>query len=157
MIWGRVHVPEHDGIVPITVVGTHFALALPSRRQFQNKDSLAAFLNTIEGDVLVLGDFNATPWSHVVSDLASATNTNLVHRFLPTWPAIGPAPQFPIDLMLVSKGIGRVSVARGDVRGSDHRPVIAMLALDTSLKVAADDFEADLEASTKIADRLPQE
>ena len=156
MVRGRVHVPDEDGVIPVTVIGTHFAWALPNRGQFQNKESLKTTVNAVDGEVIVLGDFNATPWSFVVSDLAISTNTKLVHRFLPTWPAIGPAPQFPIDLMFVSQGVGRIDVARGAVPGSDHRPIIAELALDSRLKVAIDSLAPDDDGSTKIADRLPQ-
>ena len=157
MVWGRVYIPKQDGVIPVTVIGTHFAWALPNRGQFQNKESLKAVMNGVDGEVVVLGDFNATPWSHVVSDLAAGTDTKLVHRFLPTWPATGPAPQFPIDLMFVSRGIGRVNVARGDVFGSDHRPIIAELALDSALKISLDSLDLEDGSSTEIADRLPQQ
>ena len=156
MVWGRIIVPATDGVIPVTVIGTHFAWALPNRGQFQNKESLEALMKAIDGEVVVVGDFNATPWSHVVSDLAAGTGTKLVHRFLPTWPAIGPIPQFPIDLMFVSQGVGRLAVARGDVQGSDHRPVIAELALDSTLTVALEDLGIGEGGSTKIADRLSQ-
>lgn len=70
---------------------------------------------------LVVGDFNATPWS-------SAMPTDTLYRVLPltpTWLHV-----LPIDLMLGTGHWKVVKTGRGPDVGSDHRPVWASLTLD---------------------------
>ncbi len=155
LLWARLSLSDGQGGQPLTVVSTHFSLALPRYGQFQDKEFFIDFLNGIDGDVVALGDFNATPWSHVVSDLAARTDMRLVHRFLPTWPARGVPSQFPIDLMLVSEGLGNAGVWRAAASGSDHRPVFARITLPPSSAMAKG--RGVTGPSTKIADRLSQQ
>lgn len=83
--------------------------------------------------LIVVGDFNATPWSSPVAAVARITGTEIVGGLRPTWlpPA---APDWlrriiglPIDNVLVSPEIG-VAWARGfAVPGSDHRGILVSL------------------------------
>lgn len=155
MIWAQFEMISESGRESFTIVGTHLHRALPQGQQFQDKDSLIDFLKGVEGDVALLGDFNATPWSHVVQDISKRTNLKLLHRFLPTWPARGVPAQFPIDLFLVSDGLANHGVRRGLAGGSDHRPVLADIGFVRDVRIVeATDRALPL---TEIADRLTKQ
>jgi endonuclease/exonuclease/phosphatase (EEP) superfamily protein YafD len=76
---------------------------------------------------IVVGDFNATPWSPPLRRLIERTGLafgrdawrGTFHAWLPSWMGI------PIDLMLARGGWHVASRRPGPHFGSDHRPVIA--------------------------------
>lgn len=83
--------------------------------------------------MVIVGDFNATPWSRSVAAVARITGTEIVGGLRPTWlPATAPdwlrrIVGLPIDNVLVSPEIG-VAWARGfAVPGSDHRGILVRL------------------------------
>lgn len=70
---------------------------------------------------LVVGDFNATPWS-------SAMPQDTLYRvlpILPTWHYL-----LPIDQVMATQQWSIVKSGRGPDIGSDHRPVWSILTLD---------------------------
>ena len=79
-----------------------------------------------KGDlVLIVGDFNATPWSGDVRELRREGGLHLAGTTpgrWATWP--GALPFLPIDLALGNEGIRFVGHERGPAVGSDHRPVL---------------------------------
>lgn len=75
---------------------------------------------------LVVGDFNATPWSSAMRSFA-AHGQRSVTGFTPTWPA--PFPLIPIDQVVASDHWRVVDGGVGPRTGSDHRPVYVRLAL----------------------------
>lgn len=78
---------------------------------------------------LLVGDLNATPWSTAFAPL-QAQGWRRSTTLAPTWPD-GPllALGLPIDHVLASPDWTRVEAAVGPSIGSDHRPVLARLAL----------------------------
>jgi endonuclease/exonuclease/phosphatase (EEP) superfamily protein YafD len=126
-----------DGTGRFTVVGVH--RHWPTRFEQSRKQSaqLRALLGSYEQDrLIVAGDFNSTPWSfarrHEDVSLGLVRRT----RFMPTWPAERvshnrlPAlfPYLPIDHVYAGLGWATVSVMRGPKLGSDHYPVVVILA-----------------------------
>ena len=87
--------------------------------------------------VLLIGDFNATPYSSVVRDMlarsglidttsAAAENPEQPRpTWLSTWPGVG----LPIDNALVSPGLRVVERRLGPNIQSDHRPLVLHLRL----------------------------
>lgn len=79
------------------------------------------------GAVLVLGDFNITPWSVHFRRFLTASGLREArrgHGLLPTWPVAWPLLRIPIDQCLYGPGIEVGEFARGPVLGSDHLPLI---------------------------------
>lgn len=77
--------------------------------------------NAHQAPTLVVGDFNASPWS-------SAMPKDTLYRVLPlipTWRYI-----LPIDLIMGTSHWKVVKTGRGPAIGSDHFPVWAILTLD---------------------------
>eukprot|EP00752_Nemacystus_decipiens_P014482 g12891.t1 len=77
---------------------------------------------------IVVGDFNATPWSTAFRDMQSAgglVNSQVGYGRSPTWPAglIG-LGMIPIDHLLHSEDFVTVDRVVGEARGSDHKPLV---------------------------------
>ncbi len=84
--------------------------------------------------VIMLGDFNLTPWSPYFSDLLAVGKLEDSRRtggggLQTTWPADHWFLRIPIDHALVSPGIVVVSREVGPDLGSDHLPVVLKVAL----------------------------
>lgn len=80
---------------------------------------------------IVVGDFNATPWSTSFRDLQFASglvNSQVGFGRAPTWPAgLGSLGMIPIDHLLHSEALATVDRTIGEANGSDHRPLIVEL------------------------------
>jgi len=88
-------------------------------------------LETLGGDAILAGDFNAATWSHSVAQVAEYGNLQIKRGFGGTWiykwfpGSLAPLLGLPIDNIL-SKG--RVSVYRAETLpaiGSDHLPILS--------------------------------
>jgi endonuclease/exonuclease/phosphatase (EEP) superfamily protein YafD len=94
--------------------------------------TIAAAARSATLPVVVIGDFNVTPWSpHFTALLERGRLRDAAAGFgwQPTWPSFLPLLGLQIDHALVSTGIEVNSFARGRVEGSDHRPIVIDLRL----------------------------
>jgi endonuclease/exonuclease/phosphatase (EEP) superfamily protein YafD len=114
-----------------TVFGVHTTRFPRSGPQFKQIKALARDLEKVAGDYVVMGDFNATPFSRVTQTLATEANLTRLTN-LPSWPARLGLPQIAIDHIFVSKGIRQLeSQSIGNNVGSDHFPIFMKLAVPT--------------------------
>jgi endonuclease/exonuclease/phosphatase (EEP) superfamily protein YafD len=93
---------------------------------------LADAAPTLSDRVLVLGDLNASPWSAAFREFVGAARLYDSRRgfgLQPTWPSGSVLTGIPIDHVLYSNGLGVVDRRVGPDVGSDHRPVIATIAV----------------------------
>jgi endonuclease/exonuclease/phosphatase (EEP) superfamily protein YafD len=73
---------------------------------------------------LIVGDFNATPFSAIFREAQSESGLHAVDSFQGSWPTFWPALlRVPIDQVLASPAL-RVSRRLGPDIGSDHLPVL---------------------------------
>jgi len=123
--------PELDNL---SVIGIHTLRPPYFRAQLQQIEALGAQVAKIGGARIVMGDFNATPFSRMLSAFAKSSGLKRV-TWLPSWPArFGPLPQVAIDHIFISDDLSLVGSARvGDNAGSDHYPVIADIRLPVSV------------------------
>lgn len=138
----RIH-PEEVSVVsladpagPITVLGVHRAWP---NRPWVYRPQMAALAKAVAKyparDMIVAGDFNATPWSYALKQEDRTLGLTRRTRALATWPADrvshnrlpAPFPVFPIDHLYAGPGWATVRVERGPKLGSDHYPVIVTL------------------------------
>jgi len=94
-------------------------------------NELAALVSAESIPVVVIGDFNATPWSYVFREFTSATgliNSQNGFGLSATWPASLPVSLVPLDHMLHSDSLTTVARDVGPDLGSDHRPLTVELA-----------------------------
>lgn len=119
-----------------SVFGTHYTWPIYGGWQQAQGRVIAGLLERFPKDRLILsGDFNSTPWSF--SRRREDANFGLERRTrgLFTWPADrGPSGMrlpfalLPIDHVYAGPGWRTVRVERGPLLGSDHYPVIVILA-----------------------------
>lgn len=113
----------------ITVVGVHFPRVPHIEDQFEQMASLVEYLRQMPGVIVLMGDFNATPFSRVLSDLTSSTGLRRLTS-VPSWPAIVELPQLAIDHIFASREVSVLDKARvGRSSGSDHYPVVLTVAV----------------------------
>ncbi|MGE0044358.1 MAG: endonuclease/exonuclease/phosphatase family protein [Hyphomonadaceae bacterium] len=117
----------------IRIVAAHPRPPLgPGAAEERGAVSMAAARAASAGErpALLLGDFNATPWSPLLSDI---TRTGLRRArcgapFASTWRSPDPIFGLPIDHAFVGEGLGVVSCRVGPGIGSDHRPLLIVVA-----------------------------
>ena len=113
----------------VRIFGVHTTRFPHGRAQFTQVLALIKFMETLPGRAIVMGDFNATPFSRVTGTIVDSLNfTRLTN--LPTWPADYGFPQLAIDHIFVSPGIRALNDERiGDNVGSDHYPITITVAV----------------------------
>ncbi|WP_374369098.1 endonuclease/exonuclease/phosphatase family protein [Dongia sp.] len=148
LAWGEIALP---GRKSVTIAVTHLvwplmpakpaelatgpyetapADGLPRIAQAEQAAQLLAGLARLPEDAILMGDFNAAPWSRIQQDLRMASGFDNAGFMVPSWPAWGPALiRLPID-HIMARGQARViSLAAGPDVGSDHLPVEAIVSL----------------------------
>ncbi len=117
----------------LTIIGAHPVppagrrLSEQRNQQLQQLGELAA---DIEGDCVLLGDLNTTPWSSSFQELlqeSSLKDGRMGFGVSPTWPAGRPWLSIPIDHCLASEELTVRRFAIGPDIGSDHYPVLVEL------------------------------
>ena len=121
-VWGRIA----DSGAGLTIIGVHIHRPTRSPRiHWGHVRGLADLMKSAKGDFIVAGDFNTPSWAASMQWLQSETGLQAMPRILPTWPAWPIAvPQFPIDHILVSRGLRLDQLSTEAASASDHLPVI---------------------------------
>lgn len=120
----------------LAVLAVHFNHPVygNQRRQIEALDVIAEALPTPR---VILGDFNATPWSHAIRRAEALTGTRRIPGHRITWQGRYPAeilavPEpigHAIDHILLSPGIGVEAVETIMIPGSDHVAVKARIQI----------------------------
>ncbi len=113
----------------LTVITAHTIRFPQSRAQYRQIVELSKLVEAIPGRKLVMGDFNATPFSRIVGTFAGRTGMTRL-TMLPSWPAFIQLPQMAIDHIFVSPDIRATQSQKiGNAAGSDHYPISIRLAV----------------------------
>lgn len=120
----------------LLVVGLHMAHAVFGTQGAQI-EALPGRLSDRPEPRVLLGDFNATPWSWALSRIGDLSGTRRLPGYRVTWRGVYPtllgdlrAPLGqPIDHILASPGIGVSEVRTVSIPGSDHLGLMATLWL----------------------------
>jgi endonuclease/exonuclease/phosphatase (EEP) superfamily protein YafD len=132
---GRVTFRDATG--PFTAIGVHNAWPTDQADQQRQEARLAAVIAATPRErLIVTGDFNSTPWSFSRRSWDRAFGIPRRDKALFTWPAgvmppwkiKAPMAFLPIDHVYAGPAWATVSVSRGPRLGSDHYPVVAILA-----------------------------
>ncbi|MBY0358850.1 MAG: endonuclease/exonuclease/phosphatase family protein [Candidatus Obscuribacterales bacterium] len=103
------------------------ALPLFVNRQIDQFKCVSSLLPKLGKNVVVMGDFNSTPWANPFKDFIKESglqDPRIGRGLMPSWPSIFPPLFIPIDYILVSKGITVKDYSVGSPVGSDHLPLV---------------------------------
>ncbi|MEZ5670596.1 MAG: endonuclease/exonuclease/phosphatase family protein [Alphaproteobacteria bacterium] len=123
---------------PVTVIAVHPSYGIGhvySDARAAYMANLAEAVRQSPYPVIVVGDFNSTPFSPVFAGLLDATgmrNAAAGFGHFATWPAMLGPFGIPIDNVLVSPEFATEAVATGPATGSDHLPLVVDLRLGAS-------------------------
>jgi endonuclease/exonuclease/phosphatase (EEP) superfamily protein YafD len=119
------------------VMGLHKLWPAPPGPQQAQSRYFAKASNAFDrSSLIVAGDFNSTPWSFSLRQQGALLGLERRSRFLFSWPVqpysrhklLMPFSLMPIDHIFAGKDWRTVSVQLGPRLGSDHLPVVAVLA-----------------------------
>lgn len=121
-----------EGSLPFVIATTHNDWPAPISRQQEQLGALVEALAGIEGPLMVVGDFNSTPWSYALRTFQSQADLVRHTRNLPTFPTLwhylgdwrGMLPILPIDHVMTRGGFTVHALELGRASGSDHLPVV---------------------------------
>ncbi len=126
-------VSGETSMLDYTVIATH---PLPPLAGFAVRNSqlrdLAQISAQNQGNVIVVGDLNVTPWSFYFQDFlrqSGLKDSQMGFGVQPSWQSPIPGVEIPIDHILVSPSIEVLERRIGPEIGSDHYPVVAKLKL----------------------------
>lgn len=111
---------------------THNDWPAPVTRQAEQFATLREALSTVEPPLILVGDFNSTPWSYTLRGFVRAAGLTR-HTFnLPTFPTLwyylrdwrAMLPILPIDHVMTRGAIAIHDLHTGEPSGSDHLPII---------------------------------
>ncbi len=129
--WGGE--PNLTGNIILSDTTVHFVAAhtLSPRnekrytKRNQHLRQMARYLESIDGPVLAIGDFNAVPWNpHIVQILRQSSLLDSRQGFTPTYPARWKIGGIPIDYILHSDELHCLDFQSVDMAGSDHKGVL---------------------------------
>lgn len=110
---------------PVWVLNLHLSWPWPFP-QARQAEQAAATMEALEGPIILAGDFNMTPWSHVVTRLSEVTGTRRSGPVRPTYtlPLLGGVP---IDHVLTPKD-WQAQTTRRPRLWSDHKGLLTVTA-----------------------------
>jgi endonuclease/exonuclease/phosphatase (EEP) superfamily protein YafD len=117
----------------VDVLGVHPPSPTTAERSARRDAMLVAAAEWVRersGEVIVVGDFNATPWSHAFRSLrrhGGLVDTMRGAGLQPSWPDGWGVLALPIDHVLHTAGLGSSDRRTGPAFGSAHRPVIVSI------------------------------
>ena len=141
-----------------SLMTTHMDWPVPIERQREEFAAAAEAVNATAGPLLVVGDFNSTPWSYAMKSFEAATGLKRETRNLITYPELFTVPDrlarlsflplepkvcmgdscsaqlmrtepfLPLDHVF-QRGMIVSELHRGAQTGSDHRPVVFTFSL----------------------------
>jgi endonuclease/exonuclease/phosphatase (EEP) superfamily protein YafD len=127
--------------VQLGMIGVHFSRPYEGLQQIQS-EALGSISEELRQSrptlpLIITGDFNAPPWSWVVTRALEVTGTRIIGGHRITWKGDYPTPfglipapwGHQIDHMLVSDGIRIETVETLELPGSDHRGLFVRLRI----------------------------
>jgi endonuclease/exonuclease/phosphatase (EEP) superfamily protein YafD len=112
----------------VTIYGVHTARFPVTRLQFRQITEMTRLMEQTAGDIVMMGDFNATPFSQIHTKITQGSGLMRLTE-LPTWPAQLHLPQLAIDHVFASPAFRVVGNQQiGEAAGSDHYPIVLTLA-----------------------------
>ncbi|MEQ8824086.1 MAG: endonuclease/exonuclease/phosphatase family protein [Filomicrobium sp.] len=127
LIWARFKTSSGRAY---RVMGTHTTYPLNRGGHARHFEWLATQFPKIDEPLVFAGDFNASPWSWNLTRFSWGSGLSRTFTFSLSWPSYWPFQLLMIDNIFYSKDVRVTSTRIGPHVGSDHRPIIARIAVD---------------------------
>lgn len=115
----------------VTVVAAHLSKPWFSGTIENEAEDMIRWLRRIQGPLVLVGDFNAPPWTYFSRGIMVETGIMAPRVPVPTWPTSAGNLGVPIDNIFVRGGARLISFGPfGDRLGSNHRGLKAQIALE---------------------------
>jgi endonuclease/exonuclease/phosphatase (EEP) superfamily protein YafD len=115
------------------LAGVHLARPFYPELQEQDIESLTEFVQSRTLPLIVAGDFNMSPWTEKLARFTGSTGLERYNTFYLTWPMrhwnVQLPPLVAIDNVFASPHFAKIATIGAPWLGSDHRAVIADIAL----------------------------
>ena len=125
-----------------SLMTSHVDWPFPLERQQAQLAALAEAAKAVKGPLVVVGDFNSTPWSYALRDFAAATGMEREDHNLVTFPLVFTVPDewsrrglidtipfLPLDHVFTRDGVSVHDLHLGEATGSDHLPIVFTLSV----------------------------
>lgn len=125
-----------------SLMTTHVDWPLPLERQQAQLKVLAEAAKAVKGPLVVVGDFNSTPWSYALKGFAAETGMERQDFNLVTFPLVFTVPDewsrrglidtipfLPLDHVFTRNGVAVHELHLGEATGSDHLPIVFSLSV----------------------------
>lgn len=121
-----------DGAAPVSIVAGHLLKPWFIEAAYADRRRLARMADQAGDNVVVLGDFNAAPWSLPVQQVIGWAGLTAPFRPRPSWPAPVFWAGVPLDHVLWRGGVKVTGLHPfgGDL-GSNHRGLLVDIVLPT--------------------------
>ena len=158
-IWGAFDLPSGDRV--------QFAFIHPRPPQVSddtdNRDAelvlVAREVEKIEGPLIVAGDFNDVAWSRTTKlfqELSGLLDPRVGRGLYSSFHAGYPPLRWPLDHAFHSDDLALVDIRRLGGFGSDHFPILAVLAIASDAEEAQDEPDAEAEDQEEANDILDE-
>ncbi len=114
-------------------------IARMTARQQNQFAELAGAVEKVNAPLILVGDFNSTPWSYTLRNFVREAGLNRRTHNLWTYPKLlyfdqwRKTPAFlPLDQVMTKNGVAVHDVQTGRPAGSDHLPVVVDFSVDPS-------------------------
>lgn len=115
------------------LAGIHLARPFYAELQHQDIAALIAFVKGRTLPIVMAGDFNMSPWTEKLGRFERSSELKRYNTFHLTWPmqrrSVPLLPLVAIDNVFASPQFARIALVPGPRLGSDHRPIVADIAL----------------------------
>jgi endonuclease/exonuclease/phosphatase (EEP) superfamily protein YafD len=134
--WARLDV---NGTI-FELAGVHLTRPFYPELQQQDIAVLTQFVQSRTVPLIVAGDFNMSPWTQKLERFTETTGLKRYNTVDLTWPmrwrGVPLLPLVAIDNVFASQHFAAIATKGGPRLGSDHRPIIADIALAPPLPEA---------------------
>jgi endonuclease/exonuclease/phosphatase (EEP) superfamily protein YafD len=114
---------------PLTIAAVQVhnpRIGLRSGFQAKQGDAVTSYFAGVQGDAVLMGDFNSVPWGPLQRELRAETAFDNRGRLAFTWPSWAPAIfRIPIDQIFTAGALAVRNYRAGPPVGSDHLAVTA--------------------------------
>lgn len=125
------------------VLTTHFDWPFPIDRQQEQRDTIETAVRGVDAPLLLVGDFNSTPWSYAQRSFAEEADLDRQTHGILTWPLRFSIkgwrdtwPFLPLDQVMTKGPVVIHDIHPAAPTGSDHLPLVATFSIGGAIKPA---------------------